>query len=53
MCVLFIDFSNGVRRSEYFTEDDLACDYSTQWKPDNWLEHLKTEVSIRERVASR
>jgi hypothetical protein len=49
MCVLFIDFSNGVRRSEYFTDfyfaDDLARDYSTQWKPDNWLENLKTEVA--------
>jgi hypothetical protein len=49
MGVLFLDFSNGVRRSQYFKDmyfaDDPARDYSMQWRPDDWLEYLKTEVA--------
>jgi len=49
MCVMMLDFHNGVRRSLYFKDfyyaDDPTRDYSTQWKPDNWLEYLKTEVA--------
>ena len=49
MCVLKLDFHNGVRRFMYFKNwyfaDDPMRNYSAQWNPVNWLEYFKEMVA--------
>jgi hypothetical protein len=49
MCVLKLDFDNGVRRFTYFKSfyyvDDPMRNYSARWNPVNWSEYLKAMVA--------
>jgi len=49
MCVIRLDFNNGIRPFMYFKysyyADDPMRDYSAQWNPVNWLLYLKTMVA--------
>jgi hypothetical protein len=49
MCVLKLDFHNGVRRFMYFKNwyyaDDPMRNYCAQWNPVNWLDYLKEMVA--------
>jgi hypothetical protein len=49
MVVQSLYFHNGVSAMMYlkswYFEDDCTRDYSTQWKPDNWLAFLKETVA--------
>ena len=50
MVVQRTHFYNSVKAHVYnknwYYEDDCMRDYSEQWKPDDWLRHLKETVAI-------
>lgn len=50
MVVQRIYFHNGISAMMYnknwYFEDDYTNDYSTQWKPHDWFQHLKDTVAI-------